>query len=482
MKSKFLIGIFAFLSLITITLFSFTTYESYSSLYDAEYVGSESCKDCHSIIYSEWKSSPHAKMTRKPSSESVVGNFKNGEWFLPDYARKKPIDFVEPAAKMFERNGEYFMALRHPLNNQFIPFKIEFVIGYQYRQTYITREAGGILRRLPLQWSVPRQDFFPYWNYQETSEPSVQDLWAQMQTLNSAWNLFCARCHTTSLTVEGKNPQHTQAKTHWVDEGIACEACHGPGSQHNNYFEGNYVNRVAAFVNSKLRGQPVAYIANAPKLTKGQDLSVCGRCHGADIFTTSTDIYRIYEPGYSREGKTNDLSKHFREAPLQAGRTQATIECWEDSRPKGIGMLFRSFVESDCYQKGEVRCYDCHQAHNNKVPTKKKILQPSEASNNYCLNCHTNLKNKIEEHSFHKEGTSGSFCYDCHMPNHILSMVSGVDKMLPTHTMSSIPNPKLSQKLGLEGSPNACNDCHYKESTSWAIEWSEKWWGKSVNN
>ena len=62
----------------------------------------------------------------------------------------------------------------------------------------IRYKTGGVLRRLPLQWSTSRNEFFPYWNYQEKSEPSVADLWAQMTVLNSAWNLFCARCHTTS--------------------------------------------------------------------------------------------------------------------------------------------------------------------------------------------------------------------------------------------------------------------------------------------
>ena len=76
-----------------------------------------------------------------------------------------------------------------------------------------------------------------------------------MDVNNSAWNLFCARCHTTHLEINDKDERHTRAETQWVDEGIACESCHGPGSLHVNYFEHNYVNRVAAFVNSNVRGE-----------------------------------------------------------------------------------------------------------------------------------------------------------------------------------------------------------------------------------
>ena len=98
-----------------------------------------------------------------------------------------------------------------------------------------------------------------------------------MGSQNSAWNLFCARCHTTHLTVLNKNAAHTIAETEWVDPGIACEACHGPGSLHARYFESNYVNRLAAFLNSELRGESVAYVANARKLEKGPAMSVCAR-------------------------------------------------------------------------------------------------------------------------------------------------------------------------------------------------------------
>lgn len=453
-----------------------TEYESYASLYDAEYVGSESCGECHTVAYEHWENSPHAKMTRHPSRDTVVGDFDDGTWMLPLEARQSALDEL-PAAKMYEENGDYYMALRQPGSEDYHPFKIAYVIGYQYRQTYLTLEAEGVLRRLPLQWSNTRQEFFPYWNLQEGSQPSVEDLWAQMQTLNSAWNLFCARCHTTHLEIEAKNPQHTFAQTNWTDDGIGCEACHGPGSHHENYFEGNYVNRIVAFLNSQVREQPVAYIANAPKLSKGEDLSVCARCHGPDITRATTELYRIYEPGYSEEGRINDLSPYFKQMPLEPGRTAPTVEVWADGAPKGIAMVFRSFVESDCYDAAEVRCYDCHAPHNNKSPTEVGLLQASDASNQYCLKCHSELATQIAEHSNHDAGTAGSYCYDCHLPREIVSIVSGRERMVRTHTMSSIPDPENSEHFGLENAPNACNECHTLESPTWAREWMEEWWG-----
>lgn len=474
------IGLFSFTGIILFIggiLFFFTEYESYESLYDAEYVGSATCGKCHIFVYEEWKQSPHAKMTRHPSAESVVGNFDQGSYTLPAQYQTLPED-DQPAMKTYTENGDYFMALRDPQTGNYQPFKVDYVIGYQYRQTYLTLEPGGVLRRLPLEWSVKKQEFFPYWNFQEGSTPSHADFWAQMTSLNSAWNLFCARCHTTNLNIVEKNSSHTYAETFWTDDGIACEACHGPGSQHTNYFENNYINRIVAFANSNLRGEPAAYIAMGPKLPQGEDMSVCARCHGPDIMMSTTDIYRIYEPGYSREGKINDLSPWFKQIPLTPGRTDPTVETWMDARPKGIAMIFRGFIESKCYAMAEVRCYDCHNPHNNKVGTYEDILQPSKTSNGYCLRCHGELSEQIAEHTHHTPEEAGSYCYDCHMPHDILNLATGVARFTRGHTMSHIPNPQSSVQYGLEGAPNACNECHSDQTPEWAVEQYREWWGE----
>jgi len=452
--------------------------DPHSSGYDADYVGSKTCGECHTNIYPEWQRSPHANMVRDPSPVSVVGNFDGGNWMLPPEARR-PFGDDLPAARMFSRDGKYYMALRHPVNNDYVPFEIEHVIGYQYRQVYVTREANGVLRRLPLQWSTRLQAYFPYWNVQEGSTPTLEDLWAQMTSQNSAWNLYCARCHTTHLQVLDKDTYHTRADTQWVDDGIACEACHGPGSLHVEYFESNYVNRLSAWLNSKFRGEDVAYIANAKKLEKGPAMSVCARCHGSDILMGTTDIYRIYEPGRSREGRTNDLSEYFQQTPIEPGRTfPPTVEVWEDGEPKGIGMLFRSMIESSCFQQAEIRCFDCHNPHDNKLPAKPGILAPSSVSDDYCINCHQQFRQDATEHSRHAAGTEGSFCYDCHMPKVLTKFATGVLETTRTHKMSSIPSPASTLRFGMDGAPNACTQCHSDKSVQWSDDYVREWYGK----
>jgi hypothetical protein len=191
----------------------------------------------------------------------------------------------------------------------------------------------------------------------------------------------------------------------------------------------------------------------------------------------TTEIYRSYEPGYSKQGRINDLSPHFQEMPLVPRDLPPTVETWKDGRPKGIGMLFRSFIESSCYAQGEVRCYDCHDPHANKEPIRPGLFEPSAVSDAYCLKCHRQQVPDIAAHTHHPTGQPGSFCYDCHMPRHIHSLESGERKVTRSHTMSSVPRPQSTIEHGA-GAPNACNDCHADQSPHWALGWMERWWPK----
>ncbi|MHC4428612.1 MAG: multiheme c-type cytochrome, partial [Planctomycetota bacterium] len=303
---------------VTAAIFGLTAYEAPTSVYDATYVGSARCGECHTNVYAQWRDSSHALMIREPSPSSVVGDFDDGVWMLPPEHRRQADDEL-PAAQMHREGDAFYVSLRKPGTSEYHPFRVDHVVGYKFRQVYLNREEGGVLRRLPLQWSVKRGEYFPYWNLQEGSAPSVDDLWMQMRSQNSAWNLFCARCHVTNLEVIEKSPDHSTGRTRWSEPGIACEACHGPGSAHSDYFATNYVNRAVAFANSKVRGEPVAYVAVARKMDRGRALSVCARCHGPDIMMASTDAYRRYEPGYGGGDHINDLSPHFKEFPLQPG-------------------------------------------------------------------------------------------------------------------------------------------------------------------
>ena len=440
-------------------------------VFHADFVGSEVCGDCHWINYDAWKQSPHHNIARLPATDTVVGDFSPGQYFFP----QQNVETELPAAKMYQRNGQFIMALRNINATSYAEFPISKVIGYQYRQTYLTQERGGVLRRLPIQWSVPRQSFFAYWNEQEQSPQSVHDLWEQMKPLNSAWNLYCARCHTTNLQEHSKDRAHTVANVEWTEIGVGCEVCHGPGSKHVAYMDGHPINRLASWFDQNLFNKTAPFTINAANQQQGFALSVCARCHGADIYRKRQPLYRNYKPGFDANGNLNDLSPYFTEAPLEPGRTAPTIEVWEDGRPKGLGTLFRSFADSSHYQATDMRCYTCHDPHNNKKPAARGLLRTTEESNEFCLSCHTELAADPQAHTHHTPGEKGSFCYDCHMPKNIKNQVSGVTHFVRTHNMGSVPNPLLTKKMGMDQSPNACQQCHQEQTADWAIEQMRAW-------
>ncbi len=463
---KILAYIIAFILLAVGTIYLFR--EPAPKVFHADFVGSEVCGDCHWINYDAWKISPHHNIARLPAEDSVVGDFVGGKYYFPQQNIES--ESAKPAAKMYQRDGNFYMALHDLAADSYSEFKIDKVIGYQYRQTYLTQEADGVLRRLPIQWSVPRQAFFAYWNEQEQSPQSVHDLWEQMKPLNSAWNLYCARCHTTNLQELSKDPAHTVADVKWTEIGVGCEVCHGPGSKHVEYMNGHPINRMASWLDQNLLQKTAPFIINAANQEQGFALSVCARCHGADIFRKRQPLYRNYQPGFDANGKLNDLSPYFAEAPLVPGRQYPTIEVWPDGRPKGLGTLFRSFADSSHYQDTDMRCYTCHDPHNNKQAAANGMLRPSVQSNAFCLGCHAPIAENLSAHTNHRAGTAGAYCYDCHMPRNLLNQVAGVPHFVRSHNMGSIPNPLLSEKLGLENSPNACLECHQDQSNQWAIQ------------
>jgi tetratricopeptide (TPR) repeat protein len=125
--------------------------------------------------------------------------------------------------------------------------------------------------------------------------------------------------------------------------------------------------------------------------------------------------------------------------------------------------VYGSFLQSKMYQKGVV-CSDCHEPHG---------LATFAKGNALCYRCHLHEKYGSESHHFHKQGSPGADCADCHMHERTYMVVD------PRRDHSiRIPRPDLSGSIK---SPNACNQCHKDKSIQWAINYIEKWYGTSVS-
>jgi predicted CXXCH cytochrome family protein len=130
-------------------------------------------------------------------------------------------------------------------------------------------------------------------------------------------------------------------------------------------------------------------------------------------------------------------------------------------------MQGNDFVQSDMYHR-ELRCFDCHEVHGNG-----NVANLRTPGNELCLSCHTKenpagLKGTVSQHTHHAEGSAGSQCVACHMPN-IEQTIK--DNYVHAHTFRFITPGEMEQS----GIPNPCTSCHTDKSTSWAKEQLEQW-------
>jgi hypothetical protein len=139
------------------------------------------------------------------------------------------------------------------------------------------------------------------------------------------------------------------------------------------------------------------------------------------------------------------------------------------------GREYNGLIESPCYQRGEMSCLSCHEMHK-QVDDPRSLkewandqLKPGMETNQACLECHQQFAEKIEEHTHHATASSGSLCYNCHMPH----TTYGLMKAIRSHQIDS---PSVQSSL-TTGRPNACNLCHLDKSLAWTADHLDEWYG-----
>jgi hypothetical protein len=84
-----------------------------------------------------------------------------------------------------------------------------------------------------------------------------------------------------------------------------------------------------------------------------------------------------------------------------------------------------------------------------------------------CLQCHAGRLAE-HEHTRHEPGSSGSRCYNCHMPYTSYALL----KAIRNH---DVRGPTVEESLAA-GRPNACNLCHLDRSLGWTARYLDEWY------
>ncbi len=372
----------------------------------AQYVGAAECKTCHEEIYKGWKSTFHPYKFKDADPDIIVADFsKNNTLEVKGYTNR-----------MTRKGDDYFVTTLDSQKKE-NTYQVKYVIGGFWKQRFVTEFPNGALHILPVQWNVQTQEWVDYHGMKKL-EPGTKKYWDHK---GRTYQYNCTGCHNTGSKINHDTNTDT-FRTTWSDKGVACEACHGPGSNH-----------VIADI-----GDKAATIVNPAALPDPRrGAMVCGSCHNRG---KSVDGKFGYPADYKPGGQLNFA---YDEKP----------GIHPDGSPKKHHQQYVDWQNSGHEQSG-VQCWDCHSPHAQGNSNKSQLKLPG---NVLCNSCH-----QVEPQGVHAVHSVNN-CIGCHMPNTAKTALPGD---IRSHQMRVVP-PQLSIDAGgLKKQPNSCNLCHYHEKDS----------------
>jgi Flp pilus assembly protein TadD len=404
----------------------------------AQYIGAKACGSCHAKELAAWNGSHHDLAMQHASESSVLGKFDNAR-------------FVHAGviSTFFKRDGKFYVNT-DGADGTLHDFEIKYAFGVTPLQQYLVEFPDGRIQALSIAWDArAKAQGGQRWFHLYPGQAIKAGDRLHWTGIDQNWNHQCAECHSTNLRKNFDAASNT-FKTAWSEINVACEACHGPGSNHVAWAkkEGDWQRiadkglavalderRGAAWVRKE--GSDTAE-RSKPRGTQ-REIETCARCHARRGQLTDD-----YLPG-------RPLADTHRAALLEEGLY------WPDGQQRDEVYTYASFLQSEMFGKG-VTCRDCHEPHT------LKLRAPGNA---VCAQCHLPAKFDDTRHTHHAAGSPGAQCAACHMPT---TTYMGVD---PRHDHSlRIPRPDRSVSMGV---PNACNQCHKERSAQWSAEQIRRW-------
>lgn len=432
------------------------------------YATSHECRECHREEYASWHASYHRKMTQVAGPDSILGPFDGTEirdaGQVHRLLRKGNEFWVETAKEGFPLPSEE----ESPVSR-----RVVMTTGSHHMQVYWTTGGNGNrLRELPMIYIRDESPGKSRWAPLEASYLSPSPPGAADQT---CWNRDCILCHATGGR-PGTDANAMTANTKVGEFGIACEACHGPAERHVRVHRQHTANRQA-------EGPPTEKdqaIVNPARLHPERSAQVCGHCHALASFITDQLIEDFflsgsaYRPGDDLlQTRMTVLPAHMTEEQIEAHRQYNPYfdgSYWPDGMVRVAGREYNGLLESTCYQKGGMTCLSCHSMHHSNPDDQLAAIgQTNEA----CYQCHASYRDKLIGHTHHLADSTGSQCYNCHMPH----TTYGLFKAIRSHQISS-PNVAVTRATGR---PTACNLCHLDQPLAWTDKNLSEWYGQPFN-
>ncbi len=411
-------------------------------LSQATYVGSSSCTQCHRNETQQHAGSHHALAMQVADENTVLGDFADAR-----------LEHLGIRNRMF-RDGKNFMVETEGPDGKLQAFRVSYVFGLTPLQQYMVEfpaegnktsgqktsgKAGTLelprIQVLPVCWDTKNKKWF------YLDPPDVKDKMDPHDDLHwtgigQRWNNMCAECHSTNYQKNFQPAEFVSLASHRPDIvnqadskigtykstfseiNVACEACHGPASVHIELAKSSFPGW------NRQRGYGLANL----KLSAENQIQSCAPCHARRGL-----VFADFKAG-------DNYYDHYQENLL----------VWPIYYPDGQVLdedyIHGSFLQSKMYHKG-IRCTDCHDPHTAKL---------KHEGNQVCTSCHQHPTAKYDSptHHFHKVGSEGASCVNCHMPATTYMEVDARHD----HSLR-LPRPGMSLAMG---TPNACTGCHLK--------------------
>lgn len=427
------------------------------------YAGSASCRDCHTDQFASWHRSFHRTMTQYATPETVQADFSDVT--LTNNGTRFHLTTAD--AELRVRMEKIAAAGQEEIAPPSLDTRVSLVTGSHHMQVFwVPGGSGNTQIGFPFTWLIPEKRWVP----RETTFLRPPDAGHSAEV----WNVMCSRCHATAI-----EPRVDSVRRHMdsraAELGISCEACHGPGQNHVN------ARQSAGKDGPKPDAATLrAEIKHPEKMDPVRASETCGFCHSMK-WIDRTEAWRDkgfrFRPGDELEA-TTPLIQPSKVDTLPGlkeylAKNPGLLEdyFWSDGMGRVSGREYNGLAQSPCFTGGKFSCLSCHSMHESDP---NDLLAANRDDLRACIQCHDRFRepDALRQHTHHLPGSTGSDCYNCHMPH----TTYGVLKAIRSHEISS---PKVSSELAT-GRPNACNLCHLDRTLDWTARHLADWYGQPV--
>jgi hypothetical protein len=329
----------------------------------AHYVGIQVCGSCHQDIYQSFSHTGMGSSFSEAVSDKSTADFNNSSF----YDAKSNLFYQATwnnqrlILKEFRLSGKDSVHVKSQA--------IDYIVGSgQHTHSHLFRQ-GKYIYQAPMTWYGQKKK----WDL----PPGFEDHNSHFSRMIDA---ECMSCHNAMPVMEKGSDRRFVS----IGQGIDCERCHGPGSEHV---------RIQQASPGKYPNQHDTYIINPSKLDWQRLTDVCQRCHlqGNNVLKPGMQ-FTDFKPGM----RLSDVFEIY--LPQTAGE-----------EPFDMANHAARLQKSKCFiaGKGKLTCISCHNPH-----VSVKVTGP-EIFNQACFKCHSKeaCKEKPE-----RLKTLQNNCVKCHMP------------------------------------------------------------------